>query len=51
MKTSVVKDGNVFMVHVIEPKDLEEVKDEERKETTTELEKSETEQSEKDKSG
>jgi len=41
VKTSVVKDGNVFMIHVMEP--AEEVKPE----SSSEVEKAETEESEK----
>ena len=47
VKTSVVKDGNVFMIHVCDPAAAETTIN---SEVSSEVEKSETEQQEKDKS-
>ena len=46
VKTSVVKDGNVFMIHVCDPAAEETITN---SEVSSEVEKSETEQQEKDK--
>lgn len=46
MKTSVVKDGNVFMIHVVDPVEETKCSSEE-----SGMEKSETETQEKDKPG
>ena len=46
MKTSVVKDGNVFMIHVCDPAAGETNVN---SDVSSEVEKSETEQQEKDK--
>ncbi|XP_033741247.1 sperm-associated antigen 17-like isoform X1 [Pecten maximus] len=48
VKTSVLKDGHVFCVHVIDPKEGEEDSEEENEENKDEVEKSEHEKSEKD---
>lgn len=49
MKTSVVKDGNVFMIHVCDPAKEEITAPCAAAEVSAEVEKSETEQQEKDK--
>lgn len=48
IKTSVLKDGHVFCVHVIDPKESGDNSDEEEEDNKEEVEKSDHEKSEKD---